>query len=53
MIETAPEIRKPARETPKTRLTPAERTSGARWRRLSFHALLGISAASVAGAAYS
>ncbi len=52
MSETAPENRKPAREAPRTRLTPAEKTSGSKWRRLSFHALLGISVASVAGAVY-
>ena len=52
MTSTAPANRSSAREARRTLLTPTERSTGAMWRRLSFHALFGIAAASVVAASY-
>jgi hypothetical protein len=52
MTEAVPADRKPARESSRTVLAPTERSGGGKWRRLSFHALLGIASASVVAAAY-
>ncbi|MGA2259128.1 MAG: hypothetical protein ABSG53_31030, partial [Thermoguttaceae bacterium] len=52
MADTSPGNRGRTREPSRTLLAPTERYRGAAWRRLSFHALLGISVVAVAGAAY-